>query len=436
MMRRTVAAGVDIGSSAIRALAIDRAGAVMATSGGTTRTRGDLLPTGEADPAMWLEAIARVLRNLGDASSVRALCLGGQGPTTVAATGERALTYRYPSGAGDIPVRQHAAQAEVLLRRFGPDAQPRLMWDFLLSELGAAAGVQSVWPMMDPLPGFGEPVPVGASVGISSGEHGLPSGITLVPGANDAFLTSWGCAIDTPGLGFDPGGRSGGLGIAVAAGEHRVPAEHALPSHVPGVQLVGGPVSSHGAMIDWWSGLVGRSIPDLLAAAADVAPGSHGVMVLPFLEGERAPRWESGLRAEVTGLGPDSDAGVVTRAILESTAYGLAHIAGSLTDQGVELDRVVCSGSPSRSDLWTSVKASVLEVPIDVPDCPHMAAYGAALGAGAALGWWPRPGEGKAGDWPTPAVRTFYPEPSPVYEEGLRRFISLGDAAMAGLREG
>ena len=158
-------------------------------------------------------------------------------------------------------------------------------------------------------------------------------------------------------------------------------------------------------------------------------------MVLPFLEGERAPRWEPGLRAEVAGLAPDSDAAVVTRALLESTAYGLAHIAASLADQGVGLDRVVCSGSPSLSDLWTSIKASVLGVPIDVPECTHMAAYGAALGAGSALGWWPLPGEGRAGDWPTPRVRTFDPEPSRIYEEGLRRFISLGDAATARLRE-
>ena len=434
-MSTSIVAGVDIGSSAVRAVAIDPLGQVVATSSRTTQTGGGPLPTGEVDPGGWFRGLARVLRNLREAGSFRALCIGGQGPTTVAASGDRALTYRYPSGANDIPVRQHAAQAEALLRRFGPEAQPRLMWDYLLSGLGGASGFQSVWPAMDPLPGFGTPVPVGAGVGVSSGAHGIPPGITLVPGANDAFLTSWGCAIDTPGLGFDPGGRTGGLGVAVATGGHGIPAEYSLPSHVPDVQIVGGPVAAHGAMLEWWAGITGRRIPDLIEAAAGVPPGSQGVMVLPFLEGERAPRWEPGLRAEVTGLGPEVDAAVVTRALLESTAYGLGHIASSLAHQGVELDRVVCSGSPSRSGLWTSIKASVLGVPIDVPECTHMAAYGAALGAGSALGWWPLPGEGTAGDWPTPAARTFDPEPSPEYEEGLRRFISLGDAAEARLRE-
>jgi sugar (pentulose or hexulose) kinase len=77
------------------------------------------------------------------------------------------------------------------------------------------------------------------------------------------------------------------------------------------------------------------------------------------------------------------------------------------------------------------IKASVLEVPIDVPACDEMAAYGAALGAGASLGWWPLPGGGDAGSWPVPAMTTVDPEPLPVYRTGLARFIELGDAAVA-----
>ena len=434
-MTTSAVAGVDIGSNAIRAVAVDRHGHVVATSSRAVGDEGGCLPDGAIDPEAWLRGLGVVMQNLGNTIRIRALCIGGQGPTTVASSGEQALTYRHPSGADERPALQHIAQAEELVRRFGPGAEPRLMWDFLLARLGGASGVQSVWPTMDPLPGFGTPVPVGTGVGVSSGTYGIPLGITLVPGANDAFLTAWGCAIDMPGLGFDPGGRSGGLGVAAAAGKHRVLAVDALPGHVAGIELVGGPVASHGAMLEWWANIVGRPLSELIESAAGVPPGSHGVAVLPFLEGERAPRWEPGLRAEMTGLGSDTGVDVVTRALLESTAYGLAHIAAGLAEQGVELNRLVCSGSPAKSELWTSIKAAVLGVPIDVPHCVHMAAYGAALGAGSSLGWWPLPGEGRSGDWPTPDVRTFDPETSPVYEEGLRRFITLGDAATARLHE-
>ena len=426
-----IVAGVDIGSGAARAVAIDRAGSVVATSR-SAYTSGVRRPTGEVDPAIWLAGLSRAVGGLG-CERPTALCVGGQGPTTVVSTGELAVTFRHPAGATAGPTEQQEAQAGVLRERFGPGAEPRQMWDYIVSALGGSPGIQSVWSSMEGLPGFGTPVPVGSPAGVTSGDQGLPPGIVLAPGSNDAFMTAWAASIDAPGRGFDPGGKTGGLGVAVSVAEHPPAVEYGMPSPVPGVYIVGGPVAAHGAIMDWWSGITGRPIPDLLEAAAEVPPGSAGVIVLPFLEGERAPRWDMRLRASIHGLGPGSGVPIITRALLESTAYGLAHIARVLADQGVILQRVVCSGGPSRSTLWTSIKASVLGVPFDVPECDEMAAYGAALGAGAALGWWPRPGEGGPGDWPTPPVTTFDPEPAAAYREGLERFIALGDEVTARL---
>ena len=276
------------------------------------------------------------------------------------------------------------------------------MWDFLAAELGGSPDTQAVWPGQDPLEGFGEPVPVGSPAGVTAGDARFPGGIVLAPAANDAFLTAWAAAIDTPGKGFDPGGRTGGLGVAAALRDHPWVAERGVAGHVPGIYLVGGPVASHGAMLDWWAAMTGRTIPALIEAAAGVPAGSEGVAVLPFLEGERAPRWEPGLRAEIHGLSLAAGRGVVARAIMEAAAYGLAHITRDLARHGITMRRMVSAGAPSGSKVWVSIKASVLGVPVDVPSCSEMAAYGAALAAGSAAGWWPRPGEGAGGDWPTP----------------------------------
>ncbi len=426
-----VVVGVDVGSSAARAVAIDRDGAVLASSTApypSQRAR----PAGEVDPAVWLEGLSAAFGGL-DCEKPLALGVGGHGPTTVASTGDLAITFRHPAGATEGPVGQHAAHIALLKERFGDHVEPRQMWDYLLSRIGGDPAIQSTWPSQDPLEGFGDPIPAGSSVGTSSGAHGIPAGLLLAPGSNDAYLTAWAAAIDTPGRAFDPGGKTGGLGVAVAAGEHAEIAKYGMPSHVRGVSIVGGPVASHGAIMDWWTDITGRSVAELLELAAGVEPGAGGVMVLPFLEGERAPRWNLGLRAEIVGLSLDSGVAEVTRALVESTAYGLGHIARNLAEQGVKLDRVVSSGGPARSALWTSIKAAVLEVPIDVPACDEMAAYGAALAAGAAIGWWPRPGEGKPGDWPMPDVTTYEPEPLEVYRRGLDRFIALGDEAVERL---
>ncbi len=430
-MPENVVIGVDVGSGAARALAVTPSGQVVAT--GFAGYTGEGSSMGEVDPGTWLEGTVAAVAAVG--LKPAAICIGGHGPTTVASTGERALTFRHPAGESSSPPEQHAAQTQVLREEFGDDVEPRQLWDWVLSRLGARSDSQSVWPGARVLPEFGEVVPVGSLVGETSGQFGLPSGVPLVPGSNDAYMTAWAGGIDVPGRGFDPGGRTGGLGVAVAAGEHEDAASYGMPSSVAGVYIVGGPVAAHGAILEWWADITGRSVSDLIALAAKVPPGSHGVMVLPFLEGERAPRWNPDLRAEIIGLHVDHDVGVIARALLESTAYGLGHIAQDLDAQGVVLERLVCSGGPARSTVWTSIKAAVLDVPIDVPSCDEMAAYGAALGAGAALGWWPRPGEGKAGDWPVPEMTTIDPEPLDVYGEGLQRFIELGDAAEARISD-
>ncbi|MEN8234995.1 MAG: FGGY-family carbohydrate kinase [Actinomycetota bacterium] len=425
--------GVDVGSSGARAVAIDRSGAVVETSA-VAHDESYNPADGEADPAIWLNGLSECVDALESVPPI-ALGIGGQSPTTVASTGELALTFRHSAGEASSPPAQHAAHAGVIRERLGDHVEPRLLWDYLLSRLGGDPGIQSVWPAQSPLPGFGDPVPVGVGVGTSTGQHGVPAGITLVPGSNDAYMTVWAGGIDVAGRAFDPGGKAGGLGIATTVEDHEDLSKYGMPSHVPGVVVVGGPVASHGALLDWWAAITGRTVGELIELAAAVDPGAQGVMALPYLEGERAPRWNRGLRAQIEGLGPDSDVGVVARALLESTAYGLGHIARTLDAQGVTLERVVSSGGPSRSVLWTSIKAAVLEVPIDVPECSEMAAYGAALAAGAAVGWWPRPGEGKSGDWPMPAMTTIEPEPLAVYRNGLDRFIALGDQAAARAAE-
>lgn len=430
-MTPAVVVGVDIGTGAARAVAIDGHGAVVATSEAPLPPQGT--SRGEADPVLWLEALVLAVERLGAGPPV-ALGIGGQAPTTVLPSARRAFTYRHPAGASADFTGQHLAQAEELARLYGSATPPRQMWDFLAAELGGSPDTQAVWPGQDPLGGFGDPVPVGSPAGVTAGDSRLPGGIVLAPAANDAFLTAWAAAIDTPGKGFDPGGRTGGLGVAAALRDHPSMAGRGVPGHVPGIYLAGGPTASHGAMLDWWAAMTGRTIPDLIDAAAGVRPGSEGVAVLPFLEGERAPRWEPGLRAEIHGLGLATSQGAVARAIMEGSAYGLAHIARDLARHGITMKRMVSAGAPSGSKVWVSIKASVLGVPVDVPSCSEMAAYGAALAAGSAAGWWPRPGEGAGGDWPTPAVTTFEPEPVTAYEEGLERFISLGDAATIRLR--
>jgi xylulokinase len=389
-------------------------------------------PTGRADPRACLGAFERAVAEL-RIERAGALAIGGQSPTVVAAEagpGAMAVTHMHPAGGTLDPHAQHGAQFAVLREEL-PDVAPMQLWDWVLAHCGAPR-VQGRWPGDPALAGFGDVVATGTPSGEANGAYGIAAGTPLVPGAQDAYLAFWAAGIDEPGRALDPGGRTGGLGVAVAAGA-RPTDMFGLPAAARGVDIVGGPVNAHGLALEWWSNMTGRHVEALLALAEDVPPGARGIVALPYLEGERAPRWDRDLRAELSGLSSAHGAGDVTRALLEGAAYGLAHIAHELEARGVATTRLVVGGSPARSPLWCTIKSSVLEVPVEVPAHPELAAYGAALAAGAALGWWPTPGNGSAGDWPRPATHVVEPDPCDAYRTGYRRFVELGDEAVARL---
>jgi xylulokinase len=422
--------GVDVGSGSARALALDGDGVVRGEA--TARyPEHERRPAGRADPLAWRRGVASALEMVRattrGADRPSAVCIGGQSPTTIAFSGGLAVTCRHPAGVTESPAGQHQAQHQVLRSELGNDVHPMQLWDWLVGHLGAPPR-QGRWPGDPELPGYGEVVATGEVVGVADGTDGLHPGTLLVAGAQDAYFAFWAAGTDVPGRALDPGGRTGGLGVAVKS-EARPDVLYSLQSAAPGVDIVGGPVASHGLMLEWLATVTGRSIEQLLALADQVPPGAGGVLALPYLEGERAPRWNADLRAELVGIGSATGPGELARAVLESTGYGLAHIAEQLSQYGVHADVMVCGGSPARSRLWCQIKSAILELPVEIPRHADLAAYGAALAAGAGAGWWPQPGAGASGSWPGPATELIEPEPLPEYRAGYQRFLALGDAA-------
>ena len=435
-----VVVGVDLGTGGARAVALARGGSVRLWMYEPFDGAGSW-PPGRADPAAWLDGLARLLARVGEAGlEIAAVGIGGQSPTTVplvapgAGTGTvgMAVTCSHPAGNGLHRTEQHLAQLDFLRRESDRPVAGAQIWDWALRCLGAG-DVQGLWPGEEEIPGYGEAVSVGVVVGYCDGSLGVGAGTPLVSASNDAYMSFWAGGLGTPGRGHDPGGRTGGIGVAVAAAERPSTLVGYL-SPVAGVEVVGGPVNGHGELLDWWSAVSGRPLVEVLSLAASVPPGAGGVLVLPYHDGERAPRWAPRLRGEIHGLSFGSGAAEISRAVLESAAFGLRHIQQELRSAGVTMDVMCCAGSPARSRLWCSIKASVLEVPVEVPERPEqLSAHGCALAAGAALDWWDGIGATSMDSWPLAAMTRIEPSPDEAYRVGYERFVALGDAAAARL---
>jgi xylulokinase len=152
-----------------------------------------------------------------------------------------------------------------------------------------------------------------------------------------------------------------------------------------------GVMLSAAGSLNWLRRATAPGVPfdQLLAEADRWPPGTEGLLFLPYLVGERTPHADPDARGAFVGLGIRHDRGALVRAVLEGVAFGLRDSLDLIAELGgrPELGRI--SGGGARSDLWTRIIASVLELPLDRVSVDEGAAFGAAILGGVAAGAWP-----------------------------------------------
>ena len=199
---------------------------------------------------------------------------------------------------------------------------------------------------------------------------------------------------------------------------------HAVPNawHAMGVML------SAAGSLTWLRNTTAPDIPfgDLLKEADAWPPGSENLIFLPYLAGERTPHADPDARGAFAGLSIRHDRGALVRAVLEGVAFALRDSLDLIAELGANppsCGRV--SGGGARSELWTQIVASVLELPLERVAVDEGAAFGAAILGGVAGGVWP---DVHAGVEAT--VRPRDPvSPNPdwieIYRDQRRRFQAL-----------
>jgi len=162
---------------------------------------------------------------------------------------------------------------------------------------------------------------------------------------------------------------------------------HALPErwHFMGVML------SAAGSLQWYRDTLapGESFDALLAPAADVPPGSDGLLFLPYLTGERTPHPDPLARGAFVGLTLRHSRAHLSRAVLEGVAFGLRDSFELIKRAGkIHVRQVRVSGGGARSLLWRQILADVLGADLVTVNTTEGAAFGAALLAGVGAGAW------------------------------------------------
>jgi xylulokinase len=151
-------------------------------------------------------------------------------------------------------------------------------------------------------------------------------------------------------------------------------------------------VQNAGLALEWVRKMLGASWNDVYEEAFAVTPGSGGVTFLPYLSGERTPRFDPGARGAWTGLGLDHTRGHLLRAALEGVAFSLREALEALEDQNTVAPELRLAGGGTgggSGEPWRHLLADVLGRPLWLlPDeiSSVASARGAAFLAGLASG--------------------------------------------------
>ena len=245
---------------------------------------------------------------------------------------------------------------------------------------------------------------------------------TEVAGAGDQAAAALGVGIVRPGPVSLVLGTSGVVFSPLAAYEHdREGRLHAFCHAVPDTWHAMGVMLSAAGSAAWLRGILAAVLVDLEAEAGQWPPGSEGLLFAPYLAGERTPHPDPDARGAFVGISARHDRGALWRAMLEGVAYGLRDSLELLRELGARPESGRVSGGGARSELWLRILASVLGLPLETTESEEGSAFGAALLAGVRAGVF-----SDADDAVARCVRVRRRiEPEWDYEHGYRRFRRL-----------
>ncbi len=274
--------------------------------------------------------------------------------------------------------------------------------------------------------------PVGPLTDDAAAALGLPPGIAVGACGADAFIGLLGQGVTAPGdLGVITG--SSNVLAAQSAQEFHFPGIFgSFPDAlIPGLNMVEGGQVSTGSILNWFKrnfaqGLEaeaqaqGLTLYQLLdQEAAQVPPGSEGLIVLDYFQGNRTPHTDSRARGMVWGLTLQSSRAHLFRALMEGIAYGTQDILATFAKHQFHVERVIASGGATRSPLFMQIYADVLGQPIYTTREAEACMLGSAVVAAVAAGAYPTLVEGSRGMVGVSSVT----RPDPARHEQYRFYL-------------
>ena len=217
-------------------------------------------------------------------------------------------------------------------------------------------------------------------------ELGLKDSVVIAAGAGDNAAA----AVGTGTVGNNKCNISLGTSgtIFMSSDSFAVDSNNALHSfdHADGHFHLMGCMLSAASCNKWWNDEILKT-KDYAAEQKGIEKlGENHVFFLPYLMGERSPWNNPNARATFTGITMDTTREDMTQAVLEGVAFATRDMYEVAKSIGVAPQRTMICGGGAKSPLWRKMIANILNVEVDVPACEEGPGMGGAMLAMVACG--------------------------------------------------
>ena len=244
---------------------------------------------------------------------------------------------------------------------------------------------------------------VGEVLPVIADEVGLVAGTPVVIGGGDGVCAAVGAGVVREGTAYNYIGSSSWIALATTTPVYDPSYRTFNWAHmVPGLFTPCGTMQTAGGAYQWTrdqlggnevqaAQALGVSPYELLNNLAEKSPvGANGLIFLPYLLGERSPRWNPRARGAFIGLTIRHTRADMLRAVLEGITMNLRVILETLTAQGARIGAMRVIGGGARGRFWNRLMADIYGMPIHrLAILEEATSMGAALAGGIAVGLYP-----------------------------------------------
>ncbi len=240
---------------------------------------------------------------------------------------------------------------------------------------------------------FPEAVPsieiIGRITAEASAATGIPEGVPVAAGAGDGGCATVGAGSVSPGKTYCYLGSSSWISTTSKAPMPDKEMKNFTWAHpVPGLYQPCGTMQTAGSSYAWLREHLadGKPYDEINELIAGSPAGANGVVFLPYMLGERSPRWNPDARGAFIGLNLETCRADMYRAVLEGVSMNLDIIL-KLMQSGTDIRDILLIGGGAKGALWRQILADIFGIPVKVPYYLEEAtSMGAAIIGGVGCG--------------------------------------------------